>query len=329
MEAFYLILGLFLIIAGIMDFIWTTLWVDGAAGPITNRSSTWLWRFLKKISIGKPKLLSLSGPIILSFTLLTWIVLLWIGWTFVFAGNANSLINSQTFEPITWIERIYYVGYLIFTLGNGDISPLTGFSQIATVAATGTGMLFITLGVTYLLSILGAVTQKRALAESIYGIGKTSEDLVISSWNSQDFHDIDLLLNSFSAELSAITAQHKAYPVLHYYYSKEINESLPVNIVILDEALTVFNFAIPEEHRPNSLLLKEARSSVQSYLDTLEDTTEKKPASAPLPLDLAVLQQAGVPTVSEQQYRKAIAGLEERRTQLSELLKAGARDWPN
>lgn len=329
MELFYLILGLFLIVAGITDFVWTTLWVDGAAGPITNRSSTLLWRFLRKLSKGKPRTLSLSGPIILSFTLLTWIVLLWAGWTFVFAGNTNLLINSQTLEPVTWTERIYYAGYLIFTLGNGDISPQTGFSQMATVIATGTGMLFITLGVTYLLSILGAVTKKRALAESISGIGRTGDDLVINAWNGRDFQDIDLLLNNLSSELSVITAQHKAYPVLHYYYSEETNEALPVSIVIFDEALTLFNSAIPENVRPNSLLIKEARSSVQSYLNTLQDATEKPPANVPAAVELNTLQQAGLPTVSKEQYADALSGLEEHRRQLSELLKAGAREWPH
>lgn len=328
MNEIYIIIGVLLLIMGIMDFIWTTLWVDGGAGPLTKRLSHTIWKFLWKISRSNPKILSLSGPLILSLTLLMWIVLLWIGWTFVFAGNDHSIINAQDNSPATWVERIYFTGYLIFTLGNGDFSPQGTVWQIATVCATGTGMLFITLGVTYLLSVLGAVTQKRAFAESVYGSGKTSIEWIKNSGNGEHFHNADFLLSKYSNQLSTITAQHKAYPILHYYYAEDKKEAVPIAVTILDETLTLFSYGIRPENQPNRLLVTEARSSIQSYLDTLYSAKVKPSKEVPPFDDIEKLHHEGFPTVPKQEFLDSLVALEDRRKKLLGIIQYNALKWP-
>lgn len=169
MELFYLLFGISLVALAIIDFIWTTLWVDGGAGPLTNRLSSAYWTLHKTISNGRPKLLSLGGPFVLILTLSMWIFLLWTGWTLIFASTSD-IVDTKDGGPMSWIENAYYAGYLIFTLGNGEFAPDDGIWQIIAILATGTGMLFITFGVTYLLQVLSAVTDKRSLASSISGI---------------------------------------------------------------------------------------------------------------------------------------------------------------
>ncbi|ETP69393.1 two pore domain potassium channel family protein [Planococcus glaciei] len=328
MSEIYIIIGALLLLLGIMDFIWTTLWVDGGAGPLTEHLSHALWKVLWKMSRNYPKILSLSGPLILSMTLLMWIVLLWTGWTFVFAGNDQAIIHAQDKSPATWPERIYFTGYLIFTLGNGDFSPQGTVWQIATVCATGTGMLFITLGVTYLLSVLGAVTQKRAFAESVYGAGKTSAELVKNSWNGHNFHNVDFLLSKYSSQLSSITAQHKAYPILHHYYAEDKKEAVPLAVTILDEALTIFFYGIQLESQPNRLLVMEARSSIKSYLDTLYSAKIKPSNEVPPYSDLEELHNEGFPTVTKQEFLDSLEELEDRRKKLLGIIQYNALQWP-
>lgn len=321
-------MGIILIVLCIVDFTWTTLWIDGGAGPVTDRLSSVVWKIFRKLSGGHSKPLSLAGPIVLSATLAAWIGMLWVGWTLVFAGLEGSISPSQGNDPISWFDRIYYAGYLIFTLGNGDFSPSEGIWQIVSVVATGTGMLFITFGVTYLISILSAVTAKRSFAASIHGVGETAEELAENTWNGRDFHDIDLLLNTYSTQLSTLTAQHIAYPVLHYYHSASNETAMPSAVVILDEALSIMKFAVPSAHHPNRLLLKEARSSVQSYLNTLNKSFYKPSETVPSVPDFPYLHEAGIPLVPEKEYTKAFAELEERRRELLGGIEADARSWP-
>lgn len=328
MSAFYLILGIIVLLIGILDFIWTTLWVDGGAGPITKQISSLIWRTLRKVKGLSSRLFSWSGPITLVVALLTWIFFLWAGWTLIFAGNPASITDSQDNNPISWMERIYYTGYLIFTLGNGDYIPAEGIWQFATTIASCTGLLFITLGVTYLLSVLGAVTQKHALAESIIGFGNNGIDIVLNSWNGRNFHDIDLLLNSYASQLSFITSQHNSYPVLHYYHTDNAQEALPAAVVALDEALTIFLYAIPEELLPNGALLKETRASITSYLSTLHSANIEPSDHSPPLIDLYHLREAGLRTVSDEKFLDYLSELQDRRRLLLAILEENHRQWP-
>lgn len=50
-----------------------------------------------------------------------------------------------------------------------------------TTLSTVSGMLFITLSVTYLLNVLNAVTQKRSFASGVSGLGKHGTEILLTS----------------------------------------------------------------------------------------------------------------------------------------------------
>ncbi|AQQ54536.1 potassium channel family protein [Planococcus lenghuensis] len=328
MHELYFIFGVFILLFVITDLLWTTLWVDGGAGPISSRLTTVIWKGLRFITKDRSKLLSLAGPIILVSILFMWILSIWAGWVFLFTGDENSLIDTRDDEPITWAARIYFVAYTMFTMGNGDFSPKDGFWQIATSLTTASGMLFVTLSVSYVLSVLGGVTQKRSFAEGVTGQGEKSEIIVKQGWNGKDYSNIDLFLKDYSAQLSTLTQQHKAYPILHYYHSEKTEQASAVAVVVFDEALTLFKYGIPEHRQPNKVWVREARSSVQSYLSTLNSAFIKSADHAPPPVDLESLRSAGLPVTSEKEFEQAHSKLEERRKKLLGMIRADAWKWP-
>ncbi len=158
MNAIYLALGVGLLACAVVVLLWTTLWIEGGAGPLTSRLLSGTWRTLRRFGNRNPLLLSLSGPLLFVLSLSAWIVLLWGGWALVFAGAETVLIDTLNRGTVSWSDRIYFAGYTLFTLGIGDFAPRTGIWQIVTVLATGSGLLFVTLSVTYTLSVLEAVT---------------------------------------------------------------------------------------------------------------------------------------------------------------------------
>lgn len=328
MNVFYLLLGAFLLALAIVDLLWTTLWVDGGNGPLSARLTTWLWRGLRKMGERRSRTLSLAGPIMLVASLLTWVVLIWAGWTFLFAGGDGALIDTQGREPVTWSARIYFVGYSMFTMGNGDFIPKDGFWQIATGLTTASGMLFVTLAVSYVLSVLGAVAQKRSFASGVTGIGMQGEALVERGWDGEDAHALDLPLNTLASQLDLLADQHNTYPILHYYHSDRAETASAVAVAVLDEALTLLRFGVPGEHRPNAAVLEGTRSSVESYLRTLHSAFIKPADHTPPPPDLGRLRAAGVPTVSDSEFADALAGQEERRRKLLGMVRADAWPWP-
>lgn len=325
---FFLALGSLLLISAIIDILWTALWSNAGAGPLTTRLITGTWRGLRTLGGRQSRLLNLAGPLILTLTLTLWVALIWGGWTFVFAGGENALTDTRDVGPISWAERTYFVAYSMFTMGNGDFTPTDGIWQIATSLTTASGMLFVSLGVSYVLSVLGAVVDKRSFASTVTGIETRSEAFVRDGWNGEDLHELDLPLDTLASDLGRLAKQHKAYPILHYYHSDEADDASVVAVAILDDALTTLRFGVPENHRPNTPLLNTARSSTQDYLQTLNSIGIQPADETPPSPELDRLREAGVPTVSDEEFDRALDDLSERRRKLLGAVTADAWHWP-
>ncbi len=323
-----LVLGVALLVVTVTDLLWTTLWVEGGAGPLTTRVMSWTWRTTRTVGGRRPRVLTLAGPLTLLLGLAVWIGLLWAGWTLVFAGAENSLIDTRDTGPISWIERLYFVGYSLFTMGNGDFTPKDGIWQIVTALTTATGMLFITLIVSYVISVLEAVTQKRAFASNVSGLGQRGETIVRTAWNGETFRGLELPLNSFTGDINELATKHKAYPILHYFYSDQRTYATVLSIVALDEALTLLRFGVPESERPSKAVLENARSSVGNYIELVTSSFGHTAGQAPPSPDLDIVREADVPTVADETFAKALAESAERRKRLLGLVEADARDWP-
>ncbi|WP_224269774.1 potassium channel family protein [Haloprofundus salinisoli] len=329
MNSIYFVAGVLALVTVSVDLLWTTLWIQGSAGPLTSRLMKSEWQVLRQTVGDRQRVLSLSGPIILITSLAVWIALLWGGWTLLFAGGENALLDTRNTGPISWSERFYYVGYTLFTMGNGDFTPQGSLWQIATALMAGSGMLFITLSVTYILSVLDAVTQKRAFASGVSGLGEQSDEILRESWNGEEFEGLELPLNSLTAELNTLTSNHKAYPILHYFYSPKAKHAPAVSVVVFDELLRVLRFGTPDQHRPDNLIVGNARSSVEDYLETLHDAFIDPANRLPPALELDSLREAGVPTVSDEEFADSLDTEEDRRRQLLGLIDSDLREWPN
>ena len=324
-----LVAGLLVLTVVSVDLLWTTLWVQGGAGPLTSRLMDAEWKVFRRVFGDRRRLLSLSGPIILVTSIAVWIALLWGGWTLLFAGGENALRDTRNVGSVSWSEQFYYVGYTVFTMGNGDFTPQGTVWQIATALAAGSGMLLVTLSVTYILSVLDAVTQKRSFASDVSGLGEQSGAILEKSWNGEEFRGLELPLSNLTSELNALTSNHKAYPILHYFYSPEAKHAPAVSIVVLDELLTVLRFGTAEQHRPNDTIIDGARSSVQNYLETLHSAFIDPANRSPPSLQLHSLREAGVTTVSDEEFADSLDTLEKRRRQLLGLIESDCREWPN
>ncbi|ELY70075.1 potassium channel family protein [Natronobacterium gregoryi] len=335
MQPLSLFAGAVVLLAVIVDILWTTLWVDGGSGPLSGRLTTTVWQGLRLGSRDDSRALSLAGPLILALTLALWIALLWIGWTLLFAGGRVALVSAHTGEPADWSGYLYYVAYTMFTNGNGDYTPTSATWELASSFTTATGMAFVTLGVSYVLAVLGAVSEKRSFASDVTGLGKRSEAFVRTSWNENTrtngddpLDGLDLPLESMASQLSLLAEQHKSYPILHYYHSESGDEASAMAVPILDEALTLYRYGLPDDEGLDPALVENARSSTESYLETL-DAAFIEPSEEPPPEpDLDRLRKEGVPTVSDEAFATSLEDLSDRRRKLLGIVRADAWEWP-
>lgn len=329
LQLLFLIVGLLLLVVAVTDLLWTTLWVEGGAGPLTSLLLAGAWQTLRRFGQYDSRIRTLSGPLILIGSLLSWILPLWIGWTLIFASSPNAIIDTVRSNPLSWSDWLYYTGYAIFTLGNGDFAPRDGPWQIITIIATGTGMLFITLSVSYILNVLSAVTQKRAFATGITGLGETGSEIVQTSWNGERLTGLDLPLNTFTSQLNTLTSNHKAYPILHYFHAKQAGQSPIVAVAIFHEILNLLQHGLTEQSHPRATIRKNARASVDSYLETRHRAFIEPADHSPPPPNLKVLRDHGLPTASEEAFLTKLDERDEQRRILLGLIESDVRDWPS
>lgn len=324
----YLSLGVFLLGVVAVDLLWTTVWVEGGAGPLTSRSMAWTWALLRRLSSENSRVLTLTGPIVLVLSLGTWILLLWTGWTFLFASVDGAIVDTVDGRQISWSELLYFTGYTIFTLGIGDFVPRGSRWQILTVVASASGLLFITLAVTYVLSVLEAVTQKRAFASSVRSLGNSGTEILQRSWNGHTFDGLEIRFHSIAEQLNTLTSNHKAYPILHYFFSGQREKAPTTSVAIVDDALTLLRYGVSEQDRPTEIVTTEVWTSIQQYLDTVQNGYIDSVERPPPPPAVSVLGEAGIETVSEAEFADSVMELDERRRALLDLVEYDERDWP-
>ncbi|SFC50021.1 hypothetical protein SAMN04488102_10870 [Alkalibacterium subtropicum] len=328
MSYLYYIFGFGITFFAIMDLIWTTLWIDGGAGPLSKRVARYTWKSIEKMTRKNNNILTLVGPIILVVTLFSWIFFMWFGITLFYSGDPSSIIDTQTGGPIIWYERVYFTGYTIFTLGIGDYSPQPGFWQVATAVSSGIGILFLTLGASYVINVVGAVVQKRSFARSITGLGMSSEEILRFAWNGKDFHQLDLVLMEASSEISTLTQQHQAYPLLHYYHSETPEEASAIGIAILDDLLSLLHFGLTDKESVNVVLVQETRSSIETYLDSLTSVFVHPAEVEPDRPAINKLGDTGIPFVTEEDFSRDLDTVIERRQKLLGAVISDNHEWP-
>jgi hypothetical protein len=312
--------GVVIVLAALVDAIWTTLWVGGGAGPITRAVSDLGWRFLNRF--GVHRLMVIAGPLILTITIVTWLFLLWLGWFLIFWSAPGSLLTTSTKDIAGIADRIYFVGYTIFTLGNGDFSPNGASWQIATAIASGTGLFTATLAITYLISVISAAVSARAFAAEVWGFGDTAAKAVAAEWDGDGYSGLTVPLQSVASQLTKLSQQYLAYPIFQYFHSHQAGKSPIVGLARLDQVLVIAAHGAPHRCRPPEVILNSVRSAVIDVLDSLPRKFVK-PARDPLPTpSLASLRDQGQPVVSDEDFASAIQSEQERRKRLRGLLNA-------
>lgn len=330
MNTSLLILGILLTILGLTEGLWTSLWVDGNSAPLTSRVTTWIWKLFRiVVSTKNNKTLSLAGPVILFFTVVLWILLIWLGWTLIFYSYPESLLVKSTNSLPDFTDVIWYVGYCMFTVGNGDFTPQGDIWQVLSSLVAFTGMAMVTLSITYVLQVISAVVNKRAFANQILSIGKTPEEFVKKQWTGNDFGAIELQLNSLSQQLSTLNEQHMAFPILHYYHAAKGKKSQDIAIAVMDDALTIIDLAVKPQYKPAETILSSARQTVETFLETVRMAFIQAAKETPVAPDYNILKEKEIPLISEQHFNEKLEMENDRRKLILGLINNGAWQWPS
>lgn len=315
------LVGLALVALALVEVAWTTVAAGSGAGPLTGRVADGLWRAALATHRRRPshRLLSLAGVVIVFAVLALWISLVVAGWSLVFGVAPGAVRDAATGMPADLGDRLYFVGYTVFTLGNGDYVPGDGGWQLATIAATGTGLVLVTLSITYLVPVASAVGRRRELATYISSLGSGPTAILRTGWDGTSFNGLSGHFVELTARLTTLRQQQFTYPIVHYFHSGSPTNSAPPNIVNLCQALHLLAWGVD----PSVRLPTPIHGPLERTLDAFLDTSGERRLSPAEPLELEPLEELrglGVPTVADAEYADAEPPTRRRRSLLAGLL---------
>ena len=267
----YLIIGVILILIVATDIVYTVLSSNGAGylSKYAMKYTAALFQFAARRT-GSRTVLKFAGVSLLSSITVVWIALLWVGVFLVFYSDRLSVFDSKTEVPAGFIDRVYFAGYLLSTLGNGDFEPASGAWQIVAVLFTFSGFIFLTTGITYFVSILSAVTEKRQAAIAIFDLGASSEEIAGSFKKLNRAGALMSVVSGLENHINRLTLNHTSYPISHYFFAVEKNRSISVAAANLNFALE--ELAAEEDADENlKAQLESLRTALDRYLQTLAE----------------------------------------------------------
>ena len=318
-------IGLAIVVVVVADVVWTAAAAGSGAGPLSGRLSALLWRMA--LAVGRTpagprhRFLTLAGIAVVVVVVLTWAVAAWAAWWVAFSASDGAVVDAASGDPAGLVERGQFVAAQLFTVGSNELSSGSGMWRFAATGVTATGVVFVTLAISYFVPVASALAERRQLGAYISSLGDTPEGLVAKAWSGTGFDGLEQHLVALTPLVHSLAERHLTYPVLRYFHSgRRERTSTALTLVVLDESLTLLRHGVATAVRPDAVILDPLARAVAWYLDTVEGTLRIDAAEPLPPADLGAVREAGVRTAADDGYRLAVEGLGGRRRQLTALL---------
>jgi hypothetical protein len=176
------------------------------------------------------------GPLSLLALLAFWAVLFVFGFGLVSWGLALPLNIPD--RPISFLTYLYLSGTTFFTLGLGDVTPMTGVGRLLVVIEVALGFIFLALVISYVPIIYQAFSRRElriSLLDARAGSPATAVELLRRNCAGRNTEELRLLLHDWEVWCADILESHLSYPVLASYRSQHDQQSwVEALTVILD-----------------------------------------------------------------------------------------------
>jgi hypothetical protein len=273
-------LGVALVLVGIADLLATVIWINAGQGWVTGFVGSSIWSGALRLhdpgSDRSHRLLSAVGPLILVVTVALWYLFVVAGWTLFFVPQSFS-------EPVDLWGRVGFAFGSVVGL-SVDLTLASPLWETAATVARFTGIWIATLGLAFLIPIVGAVAQRRQLAASIHSVGTDPEEiLALERESAEGFLNLHML--AWIPELTLTTERHVTYPVLHYFHSPSRVSALPAAVTM---AAILLDQDFPPDSKVDRSVTQPLGNAIRHLLDTLhkgypgedEDTVTDKDEAA-------------------------------------------------
>lgn len=242
------LLGVALLLIAVGDVYATILHARARAGLLSETINRLVWRAVRSIAFRLPRqrrhrLLNNVGPLLLPAFIIVLIVLLVTGFALVYLPYMPASFNvTSEAESPRWIEALYFSGITLMTVGYGDITPDTLSMRLVALLEAASGFVLISLGVTYLITVYGALERKRAVALSFYhraDEGADAAGFIAHHFVDNRFYGLDETLRTATRDIQDLLEAHIEHPIIHYFHPTEVHKGMPRILFLILETCAV------------------------------------------------------------------------------------------
>jgi hypothetical protein len=244
--------GVLLILVALRD-VFDVLFHETGRAVLSHGVMRTVWRGFRVVSKARPTLFSLAGPLALIAVVISWALMLIVGWTFVYWPHMpDSFSLGSGVDPShPFVDSFYFSMATLSTVGFGDVSPGTeGLRLISPIEALlGFGLL--TASISWLLAIYPVLSRRRSLAYEI--------NLLMDSKELIQLEESGDLFSELTSRLVAVERDLATLPVAYYFTPTDERFALPAHMHdLLELAERGIDESLPPYVRLRASMLHEA-----------------------------------------------------------------------
>src|SRR3954451_3337233 len=235
------------------DVFLTVLYARAGTGIISDRLARMVWVILRRAASdhSNSHLLSFCGPFIVVSLLLTWSILLALGAALIVHPQlGTSITNSNQDTPTDFMTALYVAGSSLSIVGGSNYGPQSAGAKLLFLLNSVIGTSVISLTITYLMQIYGALRSRNSLCLKIHTLsgetGDAAEVLAHLFANNQLSAGYNNL-SDLAAEATDAKEAHHFYPLLFYFRFPEPYYSVSRSWLVTLHAVSMIRSALPKE----------------------------------------------------------------------------------
>src|SRR5215212_8078974 len=265
----YTAAGFVLLALIIFDIYATVLHSSARYGPVGESLNRSVWRVARAAAFrlaraNRHRLLNMVGPLLLPPLIAVYVVLLVFAFALVYYPHIPKgfTFGVEHLEP-GWIDAVYFSGVTLTTVGYGDVVPRLAHLRFIALFEAASGLVVISLAITYMLTVYTALERKRAVAVSLYhqaGQGADVAGFIAHHFVEGRFYGLRDALRTVMRDLHGLLESHIDHPVIHYFHPVEVYKGTPRVLFLLLETCAVIRAALDREENSDLRNYPEVRT---------------------------------------------------------------------
>lgn len=223
----FVVLGVALVLFTLRD-IFHTLWHPRGLGALARQLFVVMWKLFRAVRVGSS--FELAGPIALMVAAAVWTAGLVTGFALIYLPFMPDAfgVSAQARPLESDLTSSLYVSFVaLATLGFGDITPSEGWLQLVAPFEALLGFVLLTAVISWVLQLYPALVHRRALARRLSSMAAAGTvDMLPGAEASVAVQ----LLEDVRAELATAEMDLAQYAESYYFYEKEPDLSLPLQV---------------------------------------------------------------------------------------------------